>query len=203
MTIYGSPKSSAGRCFWCLEEVGATYENKSINFREGEHKSAEFMKINPNGKIHVLVHDDFTIWESMGINFYLADAFKPELLGADSKVRGLVHQWSIWSIADLQAPLIAIFIQLVFVPEDKRDHKVIEQAQKKLPAMFETLDRALGDSQYLAGDLFTLADLNVASVVAVCQEIKYDMSAYKNINNWLGQLSERPAYQKYESLKSE
>ncbi len=203
MTIYGSPKSSAGRCFWCLEEVGATYENKSINFREGEHKSAEFMKINPNGKIPVLVHDDFTIWESMGINFYLADAFKPELLGADSKVRGLVHQWSIWSIADLQAPLIAIFIQLVFVPEDKRDHKVIEQAQKKLPAMFETLDRALGDSQYLAGDLFTLADLNVASVVAVCQEIKYDMSAYKNINNWLGQLSERPAYQKYESLKSE
>jgi glutathione S-transferase len=203
ITIYGSPKSSAGRCFWCLEEVGATYENKSINFREGEHKSEEFLKINPNGKIPVLVHDDFTIWESMGINFYLADAFKPELLGANSQERGLVHQWSIWSIADLQAPLIAIFIQLIFIPEERRDHKVIEQAEKKLPALFETLNNSLANSKYLAGDQFSLADLNVASVVAVTKEINYDMTSYTNINNWLGVLSERPAYQKYEGLKSE
>lgn len=203
LTIYGSPKSSAGRCFWCLEEVGATYENKSIDFRKGEHKSEEFLQINPNGKIPALVHDDFTIWESMGINFYLADAFKPELLGANPQQRGIVHQWSIWSIADLQAPLISIFIQLVFVPEERRDHKVIEQAEKKLPALFETLDRSLGHSKYLAGDSFSLADLNVASVVAVAHEIKYDMSSYKNINNWLGVLSERPAFKRYESLKSE
>lgn len=201
ITIYGSPRTSAGRCFWTLEEVGAEYEAKTVNFKENEHKSEEFLKINPNGKIPALVDGDYTVWESMGINFYLADAYKPELLGSDPKQRGLVHQWSIWSVADLQAPLIEIFIQLVFMPEERRDIKVIEKAKEKIPALLETLNRGLEKNKYLAGDEFTLADLNVSSVVSICDQIKYDLTDYKNITNWRSALSDRPAFQKYQELR--
>lgn len=200
ITIYGSPKSSAGRCFWCLEEVGASYEAKTINFREQEHKSEEFLKINPNGKVPALTDGDFTIWESMGINFYLADAYKPELLGSTPQERGLVHQWSIWSIADLQTPLIEIFIQMVFIPEERRDMKLVEKAKEKLPALLTTLNNGLEKNKYLIGENFSLADLNVESVISVCDHIEYDLSDLKNIKNWRAALSDRPGFQRYKEL---
>ncbi len=203
ITIYGSPKSSAGRCFWCLEEVEASYETKTINFREQEHKSAEFLKINPNGKVPALVDNGFVIWESMAINFYLADAYRPMLLGKDAKDRGQVHQWSFWSGGDLQTPIIEIFIQLMFVPEDKRDLKVVEKAQEKLPALLDTLNKGLENSEYLVGEEFTLADLNVASVVSICPAIQYDLSEYGNIVHWLERISSRPAFKRYQELRGQ
>ena len=200
ITIYGSPKSSAGRCFWALEEAGVKYEAKSIDFQAKEHKSAEFLKINPNGKVPALTDGDFTIWESMAINMYLCDQYKPELLGTNARERGLAYQWSTWSLVDLQAPLIEIFIQLVFVPEERRDLAKIEKAKEKLPNLLETLEVALTNKKYLAGDNFSVADLNTASVVHICEHIKYDISKFEKINSWLQSISDRDGFQRYQAL---
>ena len=198
--IYGSPKSSSGRCFWTLEEVGQSYEAKPINFKEKEHKSEDYLKINPNGKVPALEDGDYTIWESMAINMYLAEAYKPELMGKNLKERGRVYQWSIWAITDLQTPLIDIFIQLVFVPEQRRSMEIIDKAQAKLPTLLSIIDEALESSKYLAGDEFTLADLNTASTVMICEAIKYDLSEYKKLMTWKSSISERAAFQKYMQL---
>jgi glutathione S-transferase len=131
ITLYGSPRSSAGRCLWTLEETGVPYNIKDVDMRNKEHKSADFMRINPNGKVPAMVDGDVILFESMAINFYLADAYKKELLGATPAERGLVHQWSFWASSELQDPIIQVFIQKVFVPEDKRDNKVIEDNLKK------------------------------------------------------------------------
>lgn len=200
INIYGSPRSSSGRCFWCLEEIGKTYNSTPLNFKEKEHKSPAYLKINPNGKVPTLTDGDFVIWESIAINFYLAETYKPELLGLDNKQHGLVQQWSLWSIAELQPPIIDAFIQLIFVPEERRDSKSIEKAMAKIPGLLKVLNDALKDQQYLVGDDFTLADLNVASIVFLCSEIKFDLTAYKNIQTWLTQISERPAFKKYQKL---
>ena len=200
VTIYGSPKSSAGRCFWCLEEAGVAYEAKSIDFRAGEHKAEAFLKINPNGKVPALTDGDFIIWESLAINNYVADAYKPELLGTSAQERGLVSQWSIWSVADLQVPMIDAFIQLVFVPEERRDAEVIKTAFEKLPALLNTLETGLEGKVFLVGDTFTLADLNAAFVVGICDDIKFDLAAYGNINQWRTRITEREGTQRYKAL---
>jgi glutathione S-transferase len=200
ITIYGSPKSSAGRCFWTLEETGITYENKPIDFRAKEHKSEEFLKINPNGKVPVLTDGDYTIWESMGINLYVAEKYKPELMGLTPEQRGHVYQWSIWSIGDLQTPLIDIFIQLIFVPEDRRDLDKIEKAKAKLPDLLNIMEMALSKTKFLAGDEFTMADLNTASVIHICESIDYDIKDFKNINTWLSSINDRKAFQSYKAL---
>jgi glutathione S-transferase len=200
ITIYGSPRSSSGRCFWCLEEVGETYDAKPLNFKEGEHKSAAYLKINPNGKAPTLTDDDFVIWESIAINFYLAETYKPELLGSGNKQHGLVQQWSLWGIAELQPPIINTFIQVIFVPDERRDNGAIEKAMAKIPGLLKVLNDALEGKNYLVGNDFTLADLNVASIASLCSEIKFDLTAYKNIQTWLTQISERPAFKKYQKL---
>lgn len=200
IAIYGSPRSSSGRCFWALEEMGLDYEAKAVNFKEKEHKSEAYLKLNPNGKVPVLTDGDYTIWESMAINMYLAEAYKPEFLGMNPKEKGLVYQWSIWSIAELQNPLIEIFIQMVFVPEERRSQEVIDKAKEKLPGYLTTLDSSLAKSKFLVGEEFTLADLNTASVVSLCEHVKFDLNPYKNITTWMSAIVERPAYQKYMEL---
>ena len=200
LTIYGSPRSSSGRCFWCLEEIEKTYNVSPINFKEKEHKSTSYLKINPNGKTPTLTDDDFVIWESIAINFYLAETYKTELLGIDNKQHGLVQQWSLWGIGELQPPIIDVFIQLVFVPEERRNNEVIEKAMAKIPGLLVVLNDALEGKNNLVGDKFTLADLNVASVASLCSEIKFSLTSYKNIQIWLTKISERPAFRKYQKL---
>lgn len=200
-TLYGSPRTSAGRCVWTLEESGIEYDLKSVDMRNKEHKSPEFLKLNPNGKVPALTDGDVILFESMAINFYLAESYKPELLGSTPAIRGSVHQWSFWAAAELQPILIDIFIQKVFVPEDKRDLQLIENRLNQLPALFQILDSVLANKKYLSADEFTLADINTASVSMIASPVGFDIKAYANINQWMKTLSERPAYQRYMELR--
>ena len=97
--------------------------------------------------------------------------------------------------------MIEIFIQKVFVPEGKKDLKVIEENEKILPDFFKVLDQALEGHKFLNGNEFTLADLNVASVVSIAHPIGFNMAPYKNVNAWLGAVSERPSFAKYMALR--
>ncbi len=201
ITLYGSPRTSAGRCIWTLEEVGTPYTLKEVDLRNKEHKSPDYLKINPNGKVPAMVDGDVTLFESMAINFYLADTYKKELMGTTPLERGLVYQWSFWSMAELQDPIIQVLIQKVFVPADKRDNNVIEENLNKLPALLGVLDSSLTGKKFLTGNQFTLADLNTASVVSICHAIGEDLSSYPNIKTWLGAISDRPSFQKYMALR--
>ena len=201
ITIYGSPRSSAGRCIWALEEAGVAFTQKDVDMKNKEHRSAEFLKINPMGKVPAMVDGDVTLFESMAINYYIADTYKKELLGTSALEKGLSMQWSFWATSELQPPIIEVFIQKVFVPEDKRDQNIIEKNLNKLPELLTVLNNSLADKKYLAGNQFTIGDINTASVVSICPMMGVDLGAYPNIQSWLGIISDRPAYQKYQGLR--
>jgi glutathione S-transferase len=201
ITLYGSPRSSAGRCIWALEEAGVAFTLKDIDMKNKEHKSESFLKINPMGKVPALVDGDVTLFESMAINYYIADTYKKELLGNTPAERGLAMQWSFWASSELQDPIIQVFIQKVFMPDDKRDNNLIETNLKKLPELLAILDSNLAGKKYLTGDQFTIGDINTASVVSICPMIGIDLGAFSNIKGWMGAISDRPAYQKYQGLR--
>lgn len=201
ITIYGSPRSSAGRCVWALEEAGVAYTLKDVDMKNKEHKSAEYLKINPMGKVPAMVDGDVKLFESMGINYYIADNYKKELLGTNALERGLSIQWSFWATSELQPPIIEIFIQKVFMPDDKRDQNIIENNLKKLPTLLNVLNNSLENRKYLAGNVFTIGDINTASVVSICPMIGINFNDYPHISKWLGTINERPAFQNYQKLR--
>jgi glutathione S-transferase len=201
ITLYGSPRSSAGRCIWALEEAGVAFTQKDVDMKNKEHKSPDFLKINPMGKIPAMVDGDVTLFESMAINYYIADTYKKELLGNNALEKGLSMQWSFWATSELQPPIIEVFIQKVFIPEDKRDNNILEKNLNKLPELLTVLNNSLADKKYLAGNQFTIGDINTASVVSICPMMGVDLGAYPNIKSWLGTISERPAFQKYQGLR--
>ena len=73
--LYGEPRSQAFRCVWMLEELGLDFELVPTSFSNGESRAPDFLAINPNGKVPVLVDGDTTVWESLAINHYLADRY--------------------------------------------------------------------------------------------------------------------------------
>jgi len=201
INLYGSPRSSAGRCIWALEEAGVAYTLKELDMRNKEHKSAEYLKINPMGKVPAMIDGDITLFESMAINYYIADTYKKELLGTTALEKGLSMQWSFWATSELQPPIIEVFIQKVFVPEDKRDQNIIDKNLNKLPDLLNILNNSLAGKKYLARNQFTIGDINTASVVSIAPMMGIDLGAYPNIKNWLGAMNERPAFQKYQNLR--
>lgn len=103
-------------------------------------------------------------------------------------------------MTELQPPMVDILIQMVFVPEDKRDHKVIEKAQGKIPGLLKVLDHALSGKDYLVGGKFTVADINMATVVSIATHIHVDVTPYKGILSWMEKINTRPAFRKYSEL---
>ena len=194
LKIYGPKRSNAGRCHVLAKEIGLEYEAVQVNFMKGEQNSPEYLKLNPNGKVPCLVDGDFVLWESVAINNYLASKHKPELLGNSSEERALIDQWSYWGSLDVQPLFHTISFQKFRVPEDQRDEKAIQDAVNALPRVLKLLDEHLSDREYMLGDEFTLADINLGIAVLGAKQAEYDVSEYANISRWIETLLERPSF---------
>ncbi len=199
--IYGSPKSSAGRCYWALEEVGIDYERADVSFSDKEHKSEAFLALNPNGKVPVLIDGDLVLWESVAINRYLFETHLPDLVGTTPAERALTWQWSLWSQVQYQVPLVALFIQLVFVPEGRRDEAAMSAARAKIGPLNTLLDAHLAKTGQVVGDHFTVADLDVASAARLNGALGIDVSDCPHLTAWLDRTLARPACQRVDAME--
>ncbi len=196
--IYGSPRTSAGRCYLLLEELGISYQEVPIDMMgKEEHKGEAFLKLNPNGKVPCLVDDGFVLWESLAINSYLTEKYNPALLGSNLQEKALVQQWSIWALGDLQAPMVDILIQLFFVPEEKRDQALIKKSEEKIPGLLQILDQSLKNKDFILGSKISLADINLASVINITSSLKLDVTPYPELNLWFSRMKSRPSFQKF------
>ncbi len=188
--------SSAGRCYWALEEAGAEYQEMPVDFKAGEHKSEAYLKLNPNGKVPTMQDGDFILWESLAINRYIATKFKPELLGTNDHEKALVDQWSFWSTAHLYPPAETMYLEMNY---GAKDPAVMVKATEKLDPLFAILDKHLVDREFLVGKVFTLADIAVASTVGFALWVKYDASKFGEVMRWFNAVMAREAAKKSQS----
>ncbi len=198
--IHGPVGTSADRCYWALEEIGQPYTVAPFSFRTKDHRTPAFLALNPNGKVPVIRDGDLVLWESLAINRYLATQYAPHLLGEGVAARAHVDQWSIWSQVEYQRSLITLFIQKMFVPEDKRDAEKMAEAEGKIRPLNAVLDAHLEGRDFMVGDSFTLADLDVASVARINIPVGIDLADTPNLARWFVAITERPAYLRVRAL---
>lgn len=193
--IYGSKRSSAFRCYWLMEEMGISYETMPLDFTKGEHKSPEYLQLNPNGKVPTIMDDGFVLWESLAINYYLIEKYNGvELVGNLATDHAEVNKWNIWSITHLSESFFPLVMQKYFNTPDSEATK--DAKEKELPRYLAVLENHLSGKEYMALDKFTLADITAMSVANMAVFVGYDLSAYSNITSWMERLSQRPAYQR-------
>ncbi|HLI80611.1 MAG TPA: glutathione S-transferase family protein [Candidatus Binataceae bacterium] len=200
MKLYGSSRSRAARSLWALEEVGAKYEHDTMPNTQA--KTPEHLKRNPNGHIPVLEDDGHYIWESMAINLYLAEKYgKNGLWPADVAGHGDAYKWSFFGMTECEPHLLTLLMHRVLLPADQRDEKAATKAADALKAPLKVLDDALKGREYLLGNTFTIADLNVASVLSWAAMMRLDMSATPTAAAWLQKCLGREANARVRQLK--
>jgi len=198
--IYGPTASRASRALWIVHELGIPFEHVGMEMKD--LKNADYLKVNPNGKVPTLVDGDFKLFESMAINLYLAAKYnKDGFLPASLEEQALCHQWSFWGMTEVEKPLLTILIDQFMTAPDKRKPDAVAEAQKTLPKPFTVLNGALQGRDYLLGSTFTVADLNLASIMSWSRPIKYDLAHFPNIAAWLDRCLSRPAYKAARATK--
>jgi len=194
LKIYGVARSRAFRILWMAKELGLDYEHVKVDFASGETRESGFLALNPNGQVPVIYDDGFILWESMAINLYLAKKYGvgglyPSRLEDEARA----WQWSFWGMTEVERPVLTAMMNRAVYPEEKRDKAAADAAEQALAQPLKVLDGALGRSPNLLGESFTVADLNVASILAWARPAQIDMSAVPKVAEWLKNCAERPA----------
>ena len=157
MTLYHNPRSRASIAQWMLEEVGAVYEIAPIDFEAGDNRKPEFLTINPMGKIPTLVLSDGTVLtETAAIVAFLADAFPDKKLAppVTSSARGTYYRWLFFAAAVFEAALTDKMMRKDAAPLAKS-----AVGWGTYDEVVDTIEGALGKSDYLLGERFCAADL--------------------------------------------
>ena len=198
--IYGPTASRAARALWIAHELSIPFEHIPVEMKD--LKGADYLKVNPNGKVPALIDGDFKLFESMAINLYLAAKYnKDGFLPSDPQQVALCHQWSFWGMTEIEKPLLTILIDMFMTAPDKRKPEAVADAQKTLPKPFAVLNATLEGHEYLLGSNFTVADLNLASILSWSKPIKYDFKPYANVGAWLDRCLSRPSYKAAKATK--
>ena len=140
-----------------LAEKNLPYDIVTVDLRKQEQKAPEFLKLNPYGKVPVLLDDGAVLYESCIINEYLDDKYPdPALMPADPAKRAKVRILTDYGLAHLDQPYQKLRMELM-KEQKEQSAETIAAAKTSLRRLLEHLENELGEQPYLAGN-FTLAD---------------------------------------------
>jgi len=201
LRIYGIARTRAFRVLWVAKELKLDYEHLPMEIGDAGARTPEFLAINPNGRLPVIVDDGFVLFESLAITLYLAKkhangTLYPGTLEGEARA----WQWSLWAVTEVDRGVNIWSLHAVRLPPAERDERKRDEALDVLKAPFRVLDAAVTQQPYLLGDAFTVADLNVAAVIS--RAVDMDLSAVPNLKAWLTRCLERPAARAALALKS-
>ena len=200
LKIYGIARTRAFRALWMAKELGLDYEHDPVEIGDAGARTPEFLAINPNGRLPVIVDDGFVLFESLAITLYLAKKHSSgRLYPGTLEGEARAWQWSLWAVTEVDRGVNIWSLHAVRLPPDEQDLAKRSEALKVLVAPFKVLDAAVSKQPYLLGDEFTVADLNVAAVIS--RAIEMDLRAVPNLKAWLTRCLERPAAREALALK--
>jgi glutathione S-transferase len=184
------------RCLWMLEEIGRPYQLIEKSTRADDLQTADYLRLNPNARIPTLIDGDVVIWESMAINIYLSEKYEGPMHCRGPEVLGLAAQWSFWAMLELEQLLLDLLLHRAVLPEFSRDPSYAERDELLLQKPLGVLNAALAGREFLAGGGFTVADLNVASILVWGKMARLGLSNHPELKRWLDDCLARPAYRR-------
>lgn len=173
-TLYHFPISCSSAVKMVLEITGVVHQESSVNLFEGEQHQAEFLAINPLGKLPVLVEGENVFTQGEAILIYLSQKYKNAQLMPDlATYQGMeALKWLNFIASSLHGHFTKIFH-----PEKiSHDHQsVIQNAEEEIVKLLNLIDDTLANRHFLAGNLPSLADLYFAVVLGWGQVLSFDL----------------------------
>ncbi|PYY72020.1 glutathione S-transferase [Pseudomonas jessenii] len=178
-----------------LEELGLPYTVHALSFDKKEQKSADFLKINPNGRIPAIVdraNGDFAVFESGAILIYLAEQ-TGKLMPSDPKGRSLVLQWLMFQMGGIGPMQGQANVFFRYFPEKLQG--AIDRYQHETRRLYEVLDTRLQSVEFLAGE-YSIADIATFPWVRGYEWSGVSVEGLTALQRWMATLEARPAVQR-------
>ncbi len=201
MKIYHSPFSSnAKKALMTALQLGLDLERINVDLSKGEQKKPDFLAINPNGKVPVLVDGDFVLSESQAIMAYLADTTPGQTLyPTELRARADVNKWMFWS-ANHWGPAISIinWERMVkrFLGLGDPDQSQVARGEALFHDSAKVLDAHLADREWISGKGLTLADISVGCPLMVAVPAQLPLAQYANVQRWFARVQELDSWKK-------
>ena len=176
-----------------LEELGVEFETQALDLSKAEHKSPEFLQINPRGQVAALETPDGVITENAAIIDYLNTKHNGVLLNKDGYERAMAMQWLLF----VNTGIHGAYSKVLLVARNGGSEELIKVACDNVQAQWDELEAHLGraDTQYLAGDNITAGDI-YAAVFANWQFIPHLPTFGARTQALLAKVSQRDSFQK-------
>jgi len=190
--LYTAATPNGWKASIMLEEIGVPYRVHALRLDQLEQKQEWFLKINPNGRIPAIVdreEDDFAVFESGAILIYLAEK-TGRLLPSDPRARSRVLQWLMFQMGGVGPMQGQSNVFFRYAPE--KIPFAIERYQRETRRLYEVLDGALAEREYLAGD-YSIADIATWPWARISAWAGVEIDDLANLQRWLTQVAERPA----------
>jgi glutathione S-transferase len=169
------------RVRWTLQELSVPFEAITIDLTAGDHRRPEFLKINPAGKLPVLIDGDMVLTESIAIVLYLAEKYPERGLNpSDIRQRAQLNRWLLFTTTELEQPLWRIRRHKTIYPRDKRLPGEVALACDEFAAMARVLEEHMRGRKFVVGDTVTVGDFVLAYTL--------DWAKMANLLNGLPQL---------------
>ena len=198
ITLYTAPTANGWKASIALEELGIDYDVEYLHFNKNEQKAPDFLKLNPNGRIPVIVdHDneDFVLAESGAILLYLAER-SGQLWPTDPQLRHQAMQWLMFQMSAV-GPMLgqAMFFQRIAAPKGIVDEYAIERYVTESKRLLGVLNDALRDQEYLCGE-YSMVDIATFPWARAYRWANVDVSDLTHLTAWLARVEAREAVQR-------
>jgi glutathione S-transferase len=192
MKLYGFGPTRSLRALWALQELGLPFAFVPVNLAKGEHRTPEFLRLNPAGKLPVLIDGDLVLTESAAIVMYLAEKHPAgKLMPADLTMRAQAYRWVLFAVTELEQPLWRMAKHTFLYPEDKRLPDEIALAKQDFAAMAAVLEQHMNGRSFVVGETMTVADCATAYVMDWADEVG-ELDPFPNLTAYLARMYARP-----------
>ncbi len=188
-----------------LAEKSLTYDLVQVDLAAGEHRRPDFLRLNPFGRVPVLVDDEVTVYDSTIINEYLEDEYpEPPMLPPVGVSGQRARARTFEDFADTSfTPQVGQLIAEAAKAEAERDPNRVNRLRQSVERVLDYLNRELANQQFLAGE-FSVADIAFAPRLLVLKEVGVDAVANRaNVDGWLRRMVERPSIRNLQGVAAE
>ncbi|XP_022758027.1 glutathione S-transferase F6-like [Durio zibethinus] len=203
--LHGSPLSTATqRALTCIYEKEVEFHFVPVNMGAGEHKSENYLSLNPFGQVPAFEEGDFKLFESRAITQYVAHEYTDKgtqlLLPGSNKSKAVLEMWKEVEAHQFDPASSKLAWELAFKPflGMATDTGVVEENEAKLAKVLDVYETRLTQSKYLACDYFTLADLhhlpNIHYLLGTPAKKLFDSRPHASA--WVADITARPAWSK-------
>jgi GSH-dependent disulfide-bond oxidoreductase len=193
--LYTASTPNGHKASIMLEELGVPYKVHAIDLMRGEQTKADYVKLNPNGRIPTIVdtdNDNFAVFESGAILIYLAEKYG-RFLPQDVKGRSTVIQWVMFQMGGIGPMQGQANVFFRYLPE--KIPLAIARYQNETKRLYKVLERRLAGRDYLCGE-YSIADIANFTWVNIHSWAGVAVDDLPNVTAWLKRIRERPAVQR-------